>query len=85
VEGTLSVQSVRESGAAQWVLSETPPAIQEVWRSQFNEETWTLRAYNEATNHGFSRTDELRLLGNGVDPDVAAKAFATLYKRLISK
>ena len=32
-----------------------------------------------------SRTDELRLLGNGVDPDVAAKAFVTLYGRLVGE
>jgi site-specific DNA-cytosine methylase len=30
-----------------------------------------------------NRTDELRSIGNGVDPDVAAKAFITLYRRLI--
>lgn len=30
-----------------------------------------------------SRIDELRLLGNGVDPDVVAKAFVTLYGRLM--
>lgn len=38
--------------------------------------------YAELSTTVDSRTDELRLLGNGVDPDVAAKAFVTLYNRL---
>jgi hypothetical protein len=32
-----------------------------------------------------NRTDRLRLLGNGVVPAVAAKAFATLTSKLLSE
>jgi DNA (cytosine-5)-methyltransferase 1 len=39
--------------------------------------------YAELCSTVDSRVDELRLLGNGVDPDVVAQAFVTLYKRLI--
>lgn len=38
--------------------------------------------YTELCQTVDSRVDELRLLGNGVDPDVAHRAFVTLYSRL---
>ena len=40
--------------------------------------------YAELQKSMDSRVDELRAIGNGVDPDVAAKAFVTLYNRLTS-
>ena len=82
VEEEISVQSVRKSGAAAWVLSETLVPIQEVWRSQLDEKTWTERAYFEASDAGHNRTDELRLLGNGVVPATAERAFVTLLQEL---
>ena len=82
VEGEVTVQNVRESGAAKWVLSETLVSIQEVWKSQFNEENWTSRPYSEAALLGSNRTDELRLLGNGVVPATAELAFRTLHASL---
>jgi site-specific DNA-cytosine methylase len=82
VEGEITVQSVRRSGAAAWVMSETLVSIQEVWRSELDEKTWTERAYFEASNAGHNRTDELRLLGNGVVPATAERAFRVLMAEL---
>jgi hypothetical protein len=36
-----------------------------------------------ATNGSSNRVDRLRLLGNGVVPQTAAKAFETLIKRVL--
>ena len=82
MEGSVTMQSVRESGAAAWVLSETLVSIQEIWRSQLDEEVWTKRAYSEAASLGANRTDELRLLGNGVVPATAERAFRVLMEEL---
>ena len=40
--------------------------------------------YAELCLSSDSRTDELRLLGNGVVPQTVAKAFGCLYAELVS-
>jgi len=72
------MQSVWNPGTAARVLPEALVPVQKVWESEFNQEVWKERAYLEAADSGCSRTDELRLLGNGVVPATAAKAFLTL-------
>ena len=65
-----------------WNVSETLPAMEEVWRSTFDEafrENWI---YSEAAHLGYNRVDSLRLLGNGVVPATAARAWEVLYSRL---
>ena len=84
-QGAATMQGVCISGAAKWVLSETLVSLQEVWRSELNEEAWTIGAYSEAANLGSNRTDELRLLGNGVVPATAELAWRTLFKELNKK
>jgi hypothetical protein len=87
-------QFLRELAYALCILSyrlalergETPAqgaaTMQDVWRSELNEEAWTIRAYSEAANLGSNRAKELRALGNGVVPATAALAFRTLWREL---
>ena len=49
------------------------------------EEPRTKSGLGRATNGASSRVDRLRLLGNGVVPATAAKAFLTLSQRLINQ
>lgn len=68
-----------------WVVSEALVPLTEIWKSTFNEESWANRAYFEAAGLGANRTDELRMLGNGVVPATAEKAFRVLYAELMHK
>jgi hypothetical protein len=83
VETTGIMQGVRESSERSWALSEALPEMEEVWRSTLDQEVWEKGCYIEATSIG-NRTDELRLLGNGVVPATAALAFRTLMTDLCS-
>lgn len=65
-----------------WVVSKALVPLTEIWKSTFNEESWASRAYFEAAGLGANRTDELRMLGNGVVPATAEKAFRVLYAEL---
>jgi hypothetical protein len=73
------LQGLRESSEGAWVLSDALPEMEEVWRSTLNQKVWENGCYVEAASQG-NRTDELRLLGNGVVPATAAKAFKTLIQ-----
>jgi DNA (cytosine-5)-methyltransferase 1 len=84
VETTGILHGVRESSERAWVLSEALPEMEEVWRSTLNQEVWEKGCYVEATSIG-NRTDELRLLGNGVVPATAELAFRTLWQELTTK
>lgn len=55
--------------------------MEEVWRSSLDQTVWEKGCYIEATSVG-NRTDELRLLGNGVVPATAACAFRVLMSKL---
>ena len=66
-----------------WSLSEALVPLTKIWKSTFNEESWANRAYFEAAGLGANRTDELRMLGNGVVPATAEKAFRVLYAELM--
>ena len=75
------LQGMREASERAWALSDALPEMEEVWRSTLNQKVWENGCFNEATSKG-NRTDELRLLGNGVVPSTAALAFRTLLKEL---
>jgi hypothetical protein len=83
VETTSILHGVRESSERAWVLSEALPEMEEVWRSTLDQEVWEKGCYIEATSIG-NRTDELRLLGNGVVPATATLAFQTLIAELLA-
>ena len=83
VEEKSIVQGMREASERAWVLSEALPEMEEVWRSTLDQTVWEKGCYIEATSIG-NRTDELRLLGNGVVPATAALAFRTLMNELCS-
>jgi hypothetical protein len=82
MEGKSILQGVREASERAWTLSEALPEMEEVWRSSLNQAVWENGCYVEATSIG-NRTDELRLLGNGVVPATAERAFRTLLAELI--
>ena len=75
------LQGMREASERAWALSDALPEMEEVWRSTLNQKVWENGCFNEATSKG-NRTDELRLLGNGVVPATAALAFQTLLNGL---
>ena len=77
VEGTSILQGLREASERAWALSNALPEMEEVWRSALDQKVWENGCYVEAASQG-NRTDELRLLGNGVVPACAALAFTTL-------
>jgi hypothetical protein len=81
VEGTSILQGLREAGERAWALSNALPEMEEVWRSALHQKVWENWCYVEAASQG-NRTDELRLLGNGVVPATAALAFQTLWHEL---
>ena len=81
VEKKSIVQGVRESSERAWVLSEALPEMEEVWRSSLDQAVWEKGCYVEASSIG-NRTDELRLLGNGVVRSTATRAFLTLFEKL---
>jgi hypothetical protein len=83
VEAKSIMHGVRESSERAWVLSQALPEMEEVWRSTLDQAVWEKGCYIEATSIG-NRTDELRLLGNGVVPATAALAFRTLMNELCS-
>lgn len=83
VETTGIVQGVRESSERAWALSQALPEMEEVWRSTLDQTVWENGCFVEATSTG-NRTDELRLLGNGVVPATAERAFKTLITELFS-
>ena len=83
VETTGIMQGVRESSERSWALSEALPEMEEVWRSTLDQTVWENGCFIEAASKG-NRTDELRLLGNGVVPATAERAFRTLIKELDS-
>jgi hypothetical protein len=75
------LQGMREASERAWALSDALPEMEEVWKSTLNQKVWENGCFNEATSKG-NRTDELRLLGNGVVPATAAVAFQTLLNGL---
>jgi DNA (cytosine-5)-methyltransferase 1 len=79
-EGIL--QGVRKSSERAWSLSKALPEMEEVWRSTLDQKVWENGCFVEATSAG-NRTDELRLLGNGVVPATAERAFRTLIRELL--
>jgi hypothetical protein len=81
VEGAAILQGLRETSEGAWVLSDALPEMEEVWRSTLDQKVWENGCYVEAASQG-NRTDELRLLGNGVVPATAALAFQTLLNGL---
>ena len=81
VETTCILQGLRESSERAWSLSEALPEMEEVWRSTLDQKVWEKGCYIEASSKG-NRTDELRLLGNGVVPATAERAFRTLLEEL---
>jgi site-specific DNA-cytosine methylase len=82
VEAKSIMHGVRESSERAWVLSQALPEMEEVWRSTLDQKVWEKGCYIEATSIG-NRTDELRLLGNGVVPATATLAFQTLLAKLL--
>lgn len=76
------MQGVRESSERAWALSQALPEMEEVWRSTLDQTVWENGCFVEATSTG-NRTDELRLLGNGVVPATAERAFRVLIKELL--
>jgi DNA (cytosine-5)-methyltransferase 1 len=82
VETTGIMQGVRESSERSWALSETLPEMEEVWRSTLDQTVWENGCFIEAGSKG-NRTDELRLLGNGVVPATAELAYRTLARELL--
>lgn len=83
VEAKSIMHGVRESSERAWVLSQALPEMEEVWRSTLDQKVWEKGCYIEATSIG-NRTDELRLLGNGVVPATATLAFKTLLAELLN-
>jgi len=81
VETTRIMQGVRESSERSWALSEALPEMEEVWRSTLDQTVWENGCFIEAASKG-NRTDELRLLGNGVVPATAERAFRSLMQEL---
>jgi hypothetical protein len=81
LERTAILQGVRQASERAWALSDALPEMEEVWRSTLDQKVWENGCYIEATSQG-NRTDELRLLGNGVVPATAAKAFMTLINQI---
>jgi hypothetical protein len=81
VETTGIMQGVRESSERSWALSEALPEMEEVWRSTLDQTVWENGCFIEAASKG-NRTDELRLLGNGVVPATAERAFRILMSEL---
>ena len=81
VETTGIMQGVRESSERSWALSEALPEMEEVWRSTLDQTVWENGCFIEAASKG-NRTDELRLLGNGVVPATAERAFRSLMQEL---
>jgi len=81
VEGAAILQGLREASEGAWVLSDALPEMEEVWRSTLDQKVWENGCYVEAASQG-NRTDELRLLGNGVVQATAEKAFRTLFNEL---
>jgi DNA (cytosine-5)-methyltransferase 1 len=75
------LQGVREASERAWSLSQALPEMEEIWKSTLNQTVWEQGCFVEATSVG-NRTDELRLLGNGVVPATAALAFRVLSSRL---
>jgi len=55
--------------------------MEEVWRSTLDQKVWENGCYVEAASQG-NRTDELRLLGNGVVPATAELAFKILLNEI---
>jgi hypothetical protein len=84
VEETAILQGVREASERAWAMSQALPEMEEIWRSALDQKVWEKGCYIEASSQG-NRTDELRLLGNGVVPATAALAFTTLYDRLTNQ
>jgi hypothetical protein len=84
VEAKSIMHGVRESSERAWVLSQALPEMEEVWRSTLDQKVWEKGCYIEATSIG-NRTDELRLLGNGVVPATATLAFQTLLAKLLNE
>jgi len=84
VEGKSILQGVREFSERAWTLSEALPEMEEVWRSSLDQAVWENGCYVEATSIG-NRTDELRLLGNGVVPATAERAFLILMDQLLNQ
>ncbi|MCK4819319.1 DNA cytosine methyltransferase [bacterium] len=83
METARSVQGVWEDWEAQaWNVSEALPEMEEIWKSSFDKTFRQDRIYLQATHAGRNRTDELRLLGNGVMPDVSEKAFVNLSEKM---
>jgi hypothetical protein len=83
VEREAILQGVREASERAWVLSQALPEMEEVWRSSIDQTIWENGCYIEASSKG-NRTDELRLLGNGVVPATAARAFTVLMEELLA-
>jgi hypothetical protein len=81
VEGAAILQGLQEASERAWTLSDALPEMEEVWRSTFDQKVWENGCYVEAASQG-NRTDELRLLGNGVVPATAELAFRTLWEEL---
>ena len=75
------MQGVRESSERAWALSQALPEMEEVWRSTLDQTVWENGCFVEAASKG-NRTDELRLLGNGVVPATAEQAFRSLMREL---
>jgi hypothetical protein len=81
VEGAAILQGLREASERAWALSDALPEMEKVWRSTLDQKVWENGCYVEAASQG-NRTDELRLLGNGVVPATAELAFRTLMQQL---
>jgi len=65
-----------------WDVSKALPEMEEIWKSSFNQEERQNRLYFQATHSGINRTDELRMLGNGVVPAQAERAIRLLIEKL---
>ena len=81
VEKTAIMQGVRHASERAWAMSQALPEMEEIWRSAFDQKVWEKGCYIEASGQG-NRTDELRLLGNGVVPATAERAFRVLIQQL---